>query len=100
MLLCRRIWEDVVGTFLYPSLVLHGVHLLHIDNVPLLFGLSRSSPSTEVDPDPSNLQAEVSTSFTDCRLTCLSNTKYKIYEETGRSEYEYQDIFSHLVVSH
>ena len=96
MWLFLRIWEDVVGAFLYPGLVLQSVHLLNIDNVPHLFGLRRSSSSTKVDPDPSNLHAELSASFTDCCLRCLSNPKYRIHEETGVNINIY---FSHLIVN-
>ena len=46
VLLFLRIGEDVVGGFLYPGLVLQGVHLLNIDNVPHLLGLLRSSSTT------------------------------------------------------
>ena len=73
VLLFLRIGEDVVGGFLYPGLVLQGVNLLNIDNVPHLLGLLRSSSSTEVDTDPSNLHADVGISFTSCGLFRLSN---------------------------
>ena len=86
-----RIWEDVVGGFLYPGLVLQGVHLLNIHNVLLLFGLPRSSSTTEVDTDSSTLHADIGTSFTDFRLFCLENAKYNSYE---------QEYFSHLIVNH
>ena len=93
VLLFLRIGEDVVGGFLYPGLVLQGVHLLNIDNVPHLLGLLRSSSTTEVDTDPSNLHANIGTSFTDCGLFRLSNTKYEL--RSSRSEG-----CSHLVVNH
>ena len=93
VLIFLRIGEDVVGGFLYPGLVLQGVHLLNIHNIPLLFGLQCSSSPTEGDTDPSNLHADIGTSFTDCGLFRLSNTKYEL--RSSRSEG-----CSHLVVNH
>ena len=93
VLLFLRIGEDVVGGFLYPGLVLQGVHLLNIDNVPHLFSFLRSSTTTEGNTDPTNLHADIGTSFTDCGLFRLSNTKYEL--RSSRSEG-----CSHLVVNH
>ena len=76
MLFLLRIGEDVVGAFLDPRLVLQGVHLLQIDDVPLGAGLRGSPSCSEVDTDPGNLHADIDTSFTDFRLYCLLDTKF------------------------